>query len=970
MSNHSGNRHSKRTHFTIILPTILTLAFLISIIYGVVIPAFEKNFLEGKKSTIHQLTSVAVDIMRHYDDMIKNDQIKTVVAKEKAQKEIESLRYGDTKQDYFWICDLQPKMVMHPYSKEMIGADLSEYEDSSGTRIFLKFIEIVTSQQSGFLYHTWHTKYHEESIAPKLTYVTTFEPWGWIIGTGVYLDDVQRKTDEIYAYLSKLALGVVVIVSFLFFYLTRQSLINERKRFQAEAALMRSREKYKSLVESATEPMMMFFDNHCIYSNSSMQQLLGGSREELDSATMLSFFPANISKSLTSKPLNESANPDGIDTTMLKMDGSQIQVRLILTEKILSDEKVQIITARDMSSRRRIEDELGVSRQRYQWLSNQLQIGIFRTSSAEGLTILEANPIVHKLLGLSKEHIGKKQLIDVFENSFDANALQVNLYKKGVIKDQMIPIRTTNGIPRMVSISMVITRDTMDTPMYCDGIIEDITLQQAREEKREDLLIEMQSSMMFLNDPVKNVIQEKTTYKTNMTVEDAVKAMYNRRSSTLFLTDKTEKIVGIFGDSEIRKMVIDRLYSSNSPVGKFMNRQIDTIPDTTPVFEAVLMMGEQQSDHLYVSDNQGTIIGIISDKELLQVHRHSATFLLKEVKESKTIEEIVSCHTRLPGIVKALTDSGVNTRNITRIMTSISDAVFNRILEFSLNDLGEPPVPFVIIGLGSDGREEQTLATDQDNALIFKDVPPEQLESAQKYFLALASLICNSLDKVGYVLCKGEIMAMNPRWCKPITIWKEYFTNWITSSTPQDLMELNIFFDYRCIYGDSDFLDELRGHLQNLLRNRPIFYHLMAENNLLFKIPLDFFGNISVDTEGEYTNCFNIKHVIAMIVGFARIHGIKHSLETSNTLERLENLYDRGALNKETHDELVDSYDYLMQMRLRHQVQKIDRGEKPDNWINVSELTHMENDMLKKIFAKVATLRKKLTGKGESNIFF
>ena len=114
-----------------------------------------------------------------------------------ALSKIERLRYGDTNQNYFWISDLQPKMVMHPYSKEMIGTDLSQYIDSDGTRIFLEFIQVASGKNEGFLNHTWHTKYSDQKVVSKLSYVKRFEPWGWIVGTGVFLDDVQRKTKEI-----------------------------------------------------------------------------------------------------------------------------------------------------------------------------------------------------------------------------------------------------------------------------------------------------------------------------------------------------------------------------------------------------------------------------------------------------------------------------------------------------------------------------------------------------------------------------------------------------------------------------------------------------------------------------------------------------------------------------------------------------------------------------------------------------
>ncbi len=352
------------------------------------------------------------------------------------------------------------------------------------------------------------------------------------------------------------------------------------------------------------------------------------------------------------------------------------------------------------------------------------------------------------------------------------------------------------------------------------------------------------------------------------------------------------------------------------------------------------------------------------------MHCFSPTILINEINAAKDVHEVAASHARLSEIIKTLIDRGVHAKNITHIISSIADAVLDRLLHFALSESGVPPVAFAFVSLGSEGRGEQTLATDQDNAIIFEDVTEDRLDHVTNYFARLSTSICTGLDKVGYNFCKGNIMAMNPKWCQPLSTWKKYFSSWVAEANPQDLMELGIFFDFNCRYGEWQYVEEIKTHIKTIVKRRPVFFYLMAENTLLFKIPLNFFGNISVESKGPHADSFNIKHVMAMIVGFARIHAIQYSLDSTNTLQRLELLHGKGVFSTSTHSEIVESYNYLMKMRFRHQLGQIKLNEQPDNFVALLELSHSERGILKKIFAFVGTLRKKLSGMEQGDIFF
>jgi CBS domain-containing protein len=164
--------------------------------------------------------------------------------------------------------------------------------------------------------------------------------------------------------------------------------------------------------------------------------------------------------------------------------------------------------------------------------------------------------------------------------------------------------------------------------------------------------------------------------------------------------------------------------------------------------------------------------------------------LISEINNSNSLEDIVESHERLPRIVKTLVESGAKAKNITRIISSVSDAIIKRILELTIKEIGDPPVPFSFITFGSVGREEQTLITDQDNAIIFD---ADENNSSKDYFTKLGEQVCGKLNEAGYSFCKGDNMAKNPEWVQSIDTWRNNFSNWINNSTPDDLLRLGIF---------------------------------------------------------------------------------------------------------------------------------------------------------------------------------
>ena len=259
------------------------------------------------------------------------------------------------------------------------------------------------------------------------------------------------------------------------------------------------------------------------------------------------------------------------------------------------------------------------------------------------------------------------------------------------------------------------------------------------------------------------------------------------------------------------------------------------------------------------------------------------------------------------------------------------------------------------------GRTEQTLISDQDNAIIYEDVAPELEKSVHSYFHKFGVIVCDWLNDCGYVYCPGEAMAKNPKWCQPISKWKEYFHTWITNSDQQDLIDLSIFFDFRCIYGESELTNQLQKYLFETVDGQAGFFQHLTKNSLVHKPPVGLLGNILLESKGEHQETFDIKTAIMPISDFSRIYALKNRVGNPNSLDRLEGLLKKGIINRNTYEELKQAYNYLMQLRFKHQAEQIMENVSADNYINPNSLTQIEQKTLKNIFSQILSIQKKMS---------
>ncbi len=951
----------------IVLPAVLAVVLFIVVIFVILIPSVEDQLLEGKQKTAQELTRAAASILNEYWEEEISGSMTREQAQEEAAARIENLRYGDAGEDYFWITDTHPTMIMHPYVPELNGQDLTDYEDENGKKLFVEFVDAVEGDGSGWVDYYWQWQDDPTQIVPKISYVQLFEPWQWVIGTGIYVEDVNAAVADVERSLIYISVAIVVVVALLLLYGIRQSVKIDRKRAAAEQGLRESHEQYRALVEAATEGLLMALDGKVAYANKPLLDMLGYTADELGDAEALKLLVGETPEDREAVAFVEALTkgesaPPTFEARLRAKDERALDVLLAATPISLGDRDGFILIARSLTGQRAMEAALDDTRRQFRTMADSISLGIFRSSWGRKATLIEVNPAMRRMLGLasSAELVGADWLERVIDPD-ERTALVSRLNHDKIVEDHLVGLRREDGSRVEVSLVAVLTGDSVGQVDYCDGILEDVTARRRGEEERESLIAQLQTSLFYLQEPITKTVLPAVTLDMNKSVSRAAQLMAKNQAGAIFVTGPDEELMGIITDHDFRERVVAPGLDPGSPVRSIMTAPVVTIPSNSVVYEALLRMEEKNIDHLAVTDGEGVLAGTVRHRDLVRYQQSSAAISVESVSRARSIEEIVEAQSRLPGLVRAVMDTEAGTRYINRIITNVSDAVVQKLLGMAMEQLGPAPARFAFLTLGSEGREEQTLLTDQDNALLYEDPPADKEKEVSEYFLTLGTLVCDWLDQTGYAYCEGAVMAKNPRWNLPQSVWRQQFRHWVHNADPQELLELNMLFDFRCINGEHQLTRELRTWVFDEMEAYPLFFLHFAQNALLYKPPLTLLGNLQTTSSGDGAKALSLKEALMPVVNFARLYALRHRIDSTNTLDRLSELRGRGVISRESYDEMVPDYEMLMRIRLRRQALALEENREPSNLISADELTSAEETRLKRLFAVAENLRKKIS---------
>lgn len=414
-------------------------------------------------------------------------------------------------------------------------------------------------------------------------------------------------------------------------------------------------------------------------------------------------------------------------------------------------------------------------------------------------------------------------------------------------------------------------------------------------------------------------------------------------------------IVGLVTDKDFRAKVVARLIDYNQPVATIMTSDLPVISAESSCLDALIQMTNSNVAHLWVQQGR-EMKGVVSINDIMIHGKISPVTLLREIDGQSDIEGLYRLSGQLPRLVQELVDGGATATSITRIVSVLNDRIVERLLLFMEGKIGPPPVPFCWIVMGSEGRFEQTLRTDQDNAIVYEDLEEnwEQIKTAKLYFRALGNEMIEHLVKCGYPLCKGGMMASKATWRKPLSVWTSYFDEWMMTSEPETMLLVKIFLDFRHSYGSADLARRLQDHVFEEGRRRRFFSNHLAKDALAFPPPLSFFRNIIVERDGEHKNHLDLKiRGVVPIVDFCRAMAFRHGIIETNTMSRLSSLRDEGFVPEELCREIMEAYEFLMHLRLLHQLRLVHQEVEPHNFVDPADLTDLEKQTLKGAFGVI-----------------
>ena len=452
------------------------------------------------------------------------------------------------------------------------------------------------------------------------------------------------------------------------------------------------------------------------------------------------------------------------------------------------------------------------------------------------------------------------------------------------------------------------------------------------------------------------VVRQPVCIGQEATIRQAAERMTEERVSALLVTDEGG-LIGILTDRDLRSRCLARGLPDQTAVAAIMTAAPFCLPPDASGFEALLEMTRRGIHHLPVAEH-GRLQGLVSSSDLLRAQGVSSIHLADRIRRAGDLGQLAALARELPELWLNLARRGEAAFTLGRIVAGIADAITGRLLQIAEGRLGTPPVPYAWIAFGSQGRQEQTLNSDQDNALVLADSYRPEVDG--DYFADLAREVCDGLAACGFAHCPGEMMALNPGWRQSVSGWQNIFSDWIRHTDPQKARLAANLFDFRVTHGDAELGEPLRELIVHLApRHEALISHLVA-NTCSSPPPIGFFRQLVVNRSGEHEGELDLKrHGLLPIIDLARIHALVDGVPETGTLARLRATSGR-SISDDGAQTLISAVDFLLALRTRHQAEQILDGQAPDNYIVPGRLGAHDRRHLRDVFMAIVEQQKAL----------
>ncbi|GAB46957.1 DUF294 nucleotidyltransferase-like domain-containing protein [Mobilicoccus pelagius] len=445
------------------------------------------------------------------------------------------------------------------------------------------------------------------------------------------------------------------------------------------------------------------------------------------------------------------------------------------------------------------------------------------------------------------------------------------------------------------------------------------------------------------------------------TVQEAAAAMQAERVSSLLVLDVAGRLAGILTDRDLRNRVVAAALPYSTTVAEVMTPDPLTLGLEAPAFEALLEMLGRGVHHLPVVDGAGRPQGLVTSTDLMRLERSSPLYLVQDVGRQTSTVGLAAVAARLPSIVDHLVTQDVSAGDVSRVVTAVADAIHRRLVALAEARLGPPPVPYCWVVLGSQARHESGLGGDQDTAIVLDD---SATAADADWFADLATAVTDGLVECGFPRCPGDVMASSPRWRQTESAWRGIFAEWLDHPTPEALVGAAIFFDMRPLAGDAELCERLRRDvLARTPHARPFLAHL-TKQAVEHQPPLGLFRGLVVERSGPQQSTLDIKHRgVGPVVEIARVHALSSGSPAVETRARLQEAAAAGRMDADAAADLLDAFEFISYVRLRHQARRVREGGPPDNHVAPETLGHFEKRTLKDAFGVVRAAQGVLAGR-------
>lgn len=429
------------------------------------------------------------------------------------------------------------------------------------------------------------------------------------------------------------------------------------------------------------------------------------------------------------------------------------------------------------------------------------------------------------------------------------------------------------------------------------------------------------------------------------------------------MRDAGVSCLGVVGEGQFLGLVTIRDMTTKAvaggmdmtaPVTAIMTADPQTLPPEALGSDILHIMLERRVGHLPIVQD-GRLVGMITQTDLTRFQAVSSALLVRDVAVAERVGDMAAVTARIPELLVQLVGGNSAPEVVTRLITDIADTVTRRLLVLAEAALGPAPAPYLWLACGSQGRQEQTGVSDQDNCLMIADAATDD---DMAYFAALANYVCDGLNACGYVYCPGDMMASNPKWCQRVAVWRSYFRGWIKTPDPMAQMLASVMFDLRPIGGQASLFHEVQHDTLEIASKNSIFVAHMVANSLKHAPPLGLLRGFATIRSGEHKNHIDMKHHgVVPVTDLGRIYALIGELSPANTRARLQEAEAAGVISLSGARDLIEAYDLIAQTRLENQARLIRSGRAPDNFLAPYDLSDFERSHLRDAFVVVRTMQ-------------